>query len=118
MGTGARLQTNRSQWLAGAAAEDCVSMCVLLAPAHQKPVYECHEGSSWSNGKRLVDADTTSLGLQHLTAPRCSPLSPRANSEPKRLIHEDRRDAAGSHRLADDQEVVYPARNAVSLPGP
>src|SRR5690348_13951653 len=38
-------------------------------------------------------------------------------SEPERLIHQDRRDSAGSNRLVDDQEVIYSAGNAIGLPG-
>jgi len=39
-------------------------------------------------------------------------------SEPELLIHQDRRDTAGSDRLVDNQEVIYSAGNAVGLPGP
>src|SRR5256886_7948784 len=39
-------------------------------------------------------------------------------SEPELLIHQDRRDTAGSDRLVDNQEVIYTAGNAVGLPGP
>src|ERR1700692_2617770 len=39
-------------------------------------------------------------------------------SEPELLVHQDRRDPAGSDRLVDNQEVIYSAGNAVGLPGP
>ena len=39
-------------------------------------------------------------------------------SEAELLIHQDRRDTAGSDRLVDNQEVVYSAANAVGLPRP
>src|SRR6266704_2295319 len=43
---------------------------------------------------------------------------PALRSEPELLIHQDRRDPAGSDRLVDNQQVVYSAGNAVGLPGP
>src|ERR1700682_4129084 len=43
---------------------------------------------------------------------------PALRSESERLIHQDRRDTAGSDRLVDNQEVIYSAGNAVGLPGP
>src|ERR1700730_15839861 len=43
---------------------------------------------------------------------------PALRSEPELLIHQDRRDTAGSDRLVDNQEVIYAAGNAVGLPGP
>src|SRR3979411_1356441 len=39
-------------------------------------------------------------------------------SETELLLHQDRRDPAGSDRLVDDQEVINSAGNAVGLPGP
>src|SRR5207245_2804275 len=44
--------------------------------------------------------------------------TPALRSEPELLIHQDRRDSAGSDRLVDNQEVIYSAGNAVGLPGP
>src|SRR6266853_697799 len=43
---------------------------------------------------------------------------PALRSEPELLIHQDRRDTAGSYRLVDNQDVIYSAGNAVGLPGP
>src|ERR1700674_1812069 len=42
---------------------------------------------------------------------------PALRSDPELLIHQDRRDTAGSDRLVDNQEVIYSAGNAVGLPG-
>jgi hypothetical protein len=43
---------------------------------------------------------------------------PALRSEPELLVHQDRRDTAGSDRLVNNQEVIYSAGNAVGLPGP
>src|ERR1700687_2284769 len=43
---------------------------------------------------------------------------PALRSEPELLIHQHRRDTAGSDRLVDNHEVIYSAGYAVCLPGP
>src|SRR2546423_1593751 len=50
----------------------------------------------------------------------CPPCrrQPAPRSEPELLVHQDRRDPAGSDRVVDDQQVIYTAGNAVGLPGP
>src|SRR5258707_5230252 len=44
--------------------------------------------------------------------------TPALRSEAELLVHQDRRDTAGTDRLVDNQEVIYSAGNAVGLPGP
>src|SRR6202011_3137338 len=51
------------------------------------------------------------------SCPACR-RQPAPRSEPELLVHQDRRDTAGSDRLVDNQEVIYSAGNAVGLPGP
>src|ERR1700694_5359959 len=51
------------------------------------------------------------------SCPACR-RQPAPRSEPELLIHQDRRDTAGSDRLVDNQKVIYSAGNSVGLPGP
>jgi hypothetical protein len=66
-------------------------------------------------GKYMRVSTTTPAALPSVALLRAE--APRPRSEPKRLVHQDRRDTAGSDRLIDDQEVIYSAGNAVGLPG-